>query len=291
MAWTERYDYVPIVDRKVMKLPNGARVAVWVIVNIEEWDIHNPMARTVLPPPGGGTNPPPDVPNYSWYDYGLRVGVWRLKEVLDRYGIKATVSLNGSVCRSYPRLVEEMLKAGWELLGHSYIQRPMAVEEDQAGMIRQTIAAIREASGQPPRGWMGPGLTETWETPDLLAEAGVEYVCDWVNDDLPYDLRVNSGRLVSLPYTVELNDIPIFLLQHHSSEELFRRTRDQFDTLYAEGETRPRCMAIAVHPYITGVPHRIKYFDQVFQYLTKHSGVLFWKGEEILDWYLSQAEG
>ena len=172
MAWTERFDYVPIVDRKVMKLPDGACVAVWVIVNIEEWDIHHPMARTVLPPPGGGTNPPPDVPNYSWYDYGLRVGLWRLKEVLDRYSIKATVSLNGSVCTSYPRLVEAMLQAGWELMGHSYLQRPMPLEKDQAGMIRQTMAAIREASGQPPRGWMGPGLTETWETPDLLAEAG-----------------------------------------------------------------------------------------------------------------------
>jgi len=288
MAWTERYDYSPIIDRTPMPLPHGARVAVWVIVNIEEWDIHHPMARTVLPPPGGGTNPPPDVPNYSWYDYGLRVGVWRLKEVLDRHHIQATVSLNGSVCTSYPRIVEEAVKAKWELMGHSYIQRPMALETDQEGMIRQTIATIREASGKPPRGWMGPGLTETWETPDLLAAAGIEYVCDWVNDDLPYDMHVKSGRLVSLPYTVELNDIPIFLLQHHPAEELWRRTKDHFDTLYAEGTTRPRCMAIAVHPYITGVPHRIKYFDHIFQYLTRQPGVLFWKGEEILDWYLAQ---
>jgi peptidoglycan/xylan/chitin deacetylase (PgdA/CDA1 family) len=288
MAWTERYGYLPIVDRKPMQLPNGGKIAVWVIVNVEEWDIHSSMARTILPPPGGGTNAPPDVPNYSWFDYGLRVGVWRLKEVLDRYHVKATVSLNGSVCTSYPPIVEAAVKAGWELIGHSYIQRPMALETDQAGMIRQTIAAIREASGKPPRGWMGPGLTETWETPDLLAAAGIEYVCDWVNDDLPYDMRVKSGRLVSLPYTVELNDIPIFLLQHHPAEELFRRTRDQFDILYAEGATQPRCMAIAVHPYITGVPHRIKYFEQIFQYLMKHSGVVFWKGEDILDWYLDQ---
>lgn len=286
MAWTERFDYEPIIDRPPLQLPHGARVAVWVIVNIEEWDIHHPMARTVLPPPGGGTNPPPDVPNYSWYDYGLRVGVWRLKEVLDRHGIRATVSLNGSVCQSYPRIVEEAVKAGWELMGHSYIQRPMFQEEDQASMIQRTIEAIRKACGKSPRGWMGPGLTETWDTPDLLAAAGIEYVCDWVNDDLPYDMKVKSGRLVSLPYTVEINDIPIFLLQHHPAEELFRRARDQFDTLYAEGATRPRCMAIAVHPYISGVPHRIKYFEQIFQYMTTHLGVLFWKGEEILDWYL-----
>jgi peptidoglycan/xylan/chitin deacetylase (PgdA/CDA1 family) len=288
MAWTERFDYLPILDRPPLRLPDGARLAVWVIVNIEEWDIQHPMARTVLPPPGGGTNPPPDVPNYSWYDYGLRVGLWRLKEVLDRYEIKATVSLNGSVCESYPRIAEAAVKAGWELMGHSYLQRPMFREEDQAGMIRRTIEAIRQTSGKRPRGWMGPGLTETWETPDLLAAAGIEYVCDWVNDDLPYDLKVQHGRLVALPYTVELNDIPMFLLQHHPAEELWRRTRDQFDTLYAEGATQPRCMAIAVHPYITGVPHRIKYFDHIFQYLTKHPGVLFWTGAEILDWYLEQ---
>ncbi len=288
MAWTERYEYSPIVDRKPMKLPGGARVAVWVIVNIEEWDINHPMARTILPPPGGGTNPPPDVPNYSWFDYGLRVGVWRLKEVLDRHRIKATVSLNGSVCTSYPRIVEAAVKAGWELMGHSYIQRPMPLEEDQTGMIRKTIAIIKEASGKPPRGWMGPGLTETWDTPDRLAAEGIEYVCDWVNDDLPYEMRVKTGRLVALPYTVELNDIPIFLLQHHPAEELLRRAKDQFDSLYAEGKTRPRCMAIAVHPYITGAPHRIKYFDLIFRYIKKHPGVLLWKGEEILDWYLGQ---
>src|SRR5574341_1890454 len=148
VAWTERYDYSAIVDRKPLRLPKGARVAVWTIVNVEEWDITQPMARTVLPPPGGGANPIPDVPNFSWFDYGLRVGFWRLKEVLDRHRVKATVSLNGSVCRSYPRILEAMVKAGWEIMGHSYIQRPMQQEEDQPGMIRQTIAAIREATGK-----------------------------------------------------------------------------------------------------------------------------------------------
>ncbi len=285
MAWSERYDYSPIVDRRPMKLPRGARVAVWTIVNVEEWDITQPMARTVLPPPGAGGTRIPDVPNFAWFEYGLRVGVWRLKDVLDRHRIKATVSLNGSVCTSYPRFMEAAVKAGWEMMGHSYIQRSTHMEEDQAGMIRKTIAAIKEAAGKPPRGWMGPGLTETWETPDLLAAEGIEYVCDWVNDDQPYEMRVKNGRLVSMPYTLEINDIPIFALQHHRAEELFQRAKDQFDTLYAEGAKNARIMAIAVHPYLSGVPHRIKYFDMIFRYIKKHKGVLFWKGEEILDWF------
>jgi peptidoglycan/xylan/chitin deacetylase (PgdA/CDA1 family) len=285
MARTDRYAYSAIVDRKPMTLPRGARVAVWTIVNVEEWDITKPMARTVLPPPGGGANPIPDVPNFSWFEYGLRVGFWRLKAVLDRHRVKATVSLNGSVCKSYPRIVEAAVKSGWEMMGHSYIQRPTHLEEDQQGMIRKTITTIKETAGKAPRGWMGPGLTETWETPDLLAAEGIEYVCDWVNDDQPYEMRVKTGRLVSLPYTVEINDIPIFLLQHHPAEELFRRAKDQFDTLYAEGKTNARIMAIAVHPYVSGVPHRIKSFDKIFRYLKKHRGVLFWKGEEILDWF------
>lgn len=288
MAWTERYAYSPIVDRKPMRLPGGARVAVWTIVNVEEWDITKPMVRAVLPPPGGGVSPIPDVPNFSWFEYGLRVGFWRLKEVLDRHRVKATVSLNGSVCTSYPRVVEAAVKAGWEMMGHSFIQRPIQMEEDQQGMIRKTIAAIKEAAGRPPRGWLGPGLTETWDTPDLLAAEGIEYVCDWVNDDQPYEMRVKTGRLVSLPYTVEVNDLPVFLLQHHPAEELFRRAKDQFDALYAEGKTHARIMAIAVHPYISGVPHRIKYFDKIFRYLRKQRGVLFWKGEEILDWFRGQ---
>ncbi len=290
MAWTERYDYSAIVDRKPLKLPKGARVAVWTIVNVEEWDITQPMARTVLPPPGGGGSRIPDVPNFSWFEYGLRVGFWRLKEVLDRHKVKATVSLNGSVCTSYPRIIDAMVRADWEIMGHSYTQRPMHQEEDQPGMIRRTVAAIKEATGKPPRGWMGPGLTETWETPDLLAAEGIEYVCDWVNDDQPYPMRVKSGRLVSMPYTVEINDIPIFLLQHHPAEELFRRAKDHFDTLYAEGTKTARIMAIAVHPYVSGASHRIKYFDMIFRYMKRRRGVVFWKGEEILDWFNRQRD-
>ena len=283
-----RAEFSPIFDRKPLRLPGNARVATWVIINVEEWDINEPMARTILPAPQG-RSVIPDVPNFAWFDYGLRVGFWRLKEVLDRHRVRATVSLNASVCLSYPRVVEESLKSGWEIMGHGFIQRVINAEPDERAVIRRTIDTIREFTGSAPRGWMGPGLAETFETPDILAEEGIEYVCDWCNDDQPYAMKVRSGRLVSIPYTLELNDIPIFAVQHHSSPELFQRSRDQFDTLYREGADSARVMAISTHPYITGVPHRIKYFDMVLNYIRRFKGVEFMTGSEILDWYKSVA--
>jgi len=282
-----RADFVPIIDRKPLKLPGNARVAVWVIINVEEWDINEAMARQVLPAPQG-VSLIPDIPNYSWHEYGMRVGFWRLKEVLDRHQIKATVSLNASICKSYPRIVEEMVKSGWEIMGHGFVQRAINLEEDERAVIRRTIQLIEETTGKAPRGWMGPGLAETLNTPDILAEEGIEYVCDWVNDDQPYFMKVKRGTLVSIPYTLELNDIPIYVIQHHRSPELFERAQDHFDTLYEEGAHTARIMGIATHPYLTGVPHRIKYFDKIFQYIkqkARYGEVCFMTGSEILDWY------
>jgi peptidoglycan/xylan/chitin deacetylase (PgdA/CDA1 family) len=136
-----------------------------------------------------------------------------MKAVLDRHGIRATLSLNASVCNSYPVIVEESVKSGWEILGHGFIQRILNLEEDERDVIRRSIQLIKETTGKAPRGWMGPGLAETFDTPDILAEEGIEYVCDWVNDDQPYPMKVKSGSLVAIPYTVELNDIPMYLVQ------------------------------------------------------------------------------
>lgn len=279
-----RADYSPIFHRPPLQLPGNARVAVWPVINVEEWDINEPMARTVLPTPQG-VAVIPDVPNFGWFDYGLRVGYWRLKKVLDERGIRATVSLNASVCHSYPQLVRESLDSGWELLGHSYIQRVINKEPDERAAIRRTIDTIRDFSGTAPRGWMGPGLSETFDTPDILAAEGIEYVCDWCNDDQPYPLKVKSGSLISVPYTVELNDIPVYLVQHHRSPELFARAKDQFDTLYAEGAESARIMCVSTHPYITGAAHRIKYYAEIFDYISRFEGVIFMTGSEILDWY------
>lgn len=183
-----RADYLPIIERDALQLPDGGRVAVWVIVNVEEWSFDAPMARTVLPFPQG-VHLTPDVANYGWYDYGQRVGFWRIKEVLDQHGIRATLSLNGAVCEYYPRIVDESVKSRWEILGHSYIQRSLLREDDERNVIRKTIDVIQKKTGQDPRGWMGPGLGETVDSADILAEEGIEYVADWVNDDLPYPIE------------------------------------------------------------------------------------------------------
>src|SRR6185312_5813892 len=169
----ERIPYSAIVDRPPLKLPGGARMVVWTIVNVENWNIRRPMPRAVLPPPMG--NPLlPDLPDWAWHEYGMRVGFWRFVEVLGNFGIVPTFALNGSVCELYPRVAEAALKAGWEFMGHGFIQGPMHNLEDQRISIRRTVDAIRQFTGKPPRGWESPRLTETLDTIDILAEEGIE---------------------------------------------------------------------------------------------------------------------
>jgi allantoinase len=285
-----RTDYLPIVERAPLSLPGGARLVVWPVVNVEVWDFEAPLPRTLLPYPQG-VSMVPDIANYAWFDYGLRVGLWRLKDVLDGHGVRATMSLNGVLCEAYPRVVAECVRSSWELLGHNYIQRVMSKEPDERAAIRKTKELLEAASGKPMRGWMGPGLSETEHTLDILAEEGVDYVADWTNDDLPYPLKVKSGAIHSVPYSLEINDIVIHLVYQRPSPELFERTRDQFDTLYRESAGGARVMCVAVHPYVSGVPHRIKYFNQIFEYMKKHEGVVFMTGAEILDWYLEATAG
>ena len=280
----DRVPYSAIVDRPPLKLPGGARLAVWTIVNVEEWSIERNMPRTVLPPPYGQPLMP-DLPNWAWHEYGMRVGFWRFLEVLNRFSLKATLAINGSVCKSYPRVAEAGLKAGWEFMGHGYIQRPMHHLEDQRQQIFDAVAAIKAFTGKKPRGWESPGLTETYDTVDWLAEAGIEYVADWVLDDQPCLIQTAHGPVVSVPYTVEMNDIAMMVLQNHPSREWLQRGIEQFDRLYSEGEHSARVMAISVHPYITGVPHRIGYLEKLYEYILQRPGVVMWTGEQILDWY------
>lgn len=281
-----RAEYSPIFDRPPLRHPRDARVLVWPVINVEVWDPNAALPRTLLPAPQG-REVLPDVANFGWFDYGLRAGFWRIKRVLDRHGVRATLSLNAVACDDYPQLVQAGIDAGWELLAHGYVQRVINAEPDERATIRATLNRIEEFSGVRPRGWMGPGLAETFDTPDLLAAEGLEYVCDWCNDDQPYPMNVKEGSLVSVPYSLELNDITIYAVQEHRSSEILDRTKDQFDTLYAEGAESPRVMAISTHPYITGVPHRIGYFEKIFEYLGSFEGVAFVTAGEVLDWYRS----
>jgi len=281
----KRIRYSAIVDRPPLVLPDKARVVVWPVVNVEVWDIDRPMPRQVLPPPTGATLLP-DVPHWGWHEYGMRVGFWRMKAVLDELKIVPSLSANARVCLDYPRVAKAARDAGWEFMGHSYDQRPTHTEPDAAAMIRQSVKVIREFTGRRPVGWMGPGLTETLDTPDQLAAEGIRYIADWVIDDEPCTIRTRGGELVTLPYTLELNDIAMMVVQHHAAGEFVTRAMDYFERVYQEGKERAKIMAIAVHPYISGVPHRIKYFESVLRRLRKQKGVLFWNGEQILDWYL-----
>ena len=282
-----RVPYLPITARPKLRLPGGARIAVWTIVNVEVWDSADSMPRTVVPPP---MSQPllPDVPNWAWHEYGMRVGFWRFLEVLGARGLKASFAVNGAACEIYSHACKAAHDAGWDFVGHGFTQRPMHRVEEQPATIRQTIEAIAALTGKPPRGWESPGLTETKETLDHLAAAGIEYVCDWCLDDQPVLLRSVPKPIVAVPYTVEINDVMISAVQGHRSDEIFLRGVDQFDRLYQDGTVQPRVMAISIHPYLTGVPHRIKYLEALYNYILRHEGVIMWTGSQILDWYLAE---
>jgi allantoinase len=283
----QRQTYSAIVDREPLKLPNDGRIIVWSIVNYELWDVSRPMARQVIPAPTGQVLLP-DVPNWSWHEYGMRVGCWRFFELFKKLNIRPTLSINARVCLDYPRVAGQAREDGWEFMGHAYEQMPIHKIEDQAGMINKSMDVIETFTGERPIGWLGPGLTQTYETPDLLTAAGVKYIGDWVYDDEPTVIKTTNGPLVTLPYTVELNDIPMMAVAHHESEYFKTRCCDYFDRLYQEGETRPRVMAIAIHPYISGQPHRIKYLEQVYEHINSHPGVVHMNGKEIYEWYNGQ---
>lgn len=284
MLPTERLVYQAHAARKLQPFPEGVRLVVWPIVNVEYWDIARAMARSVLPPPMGQPRLP-DIPNWGWHEYGMRRGFWRLKDALDARGIIPTLSINGYVCEAYPEVAGAAREAGWEFMGHSYKQAPMHDLDDQIAEIKKTSDAIRAFTGKAPVGWLGPGLTETEDTLDHLSDAGFEYVGDWVVDDVPVELKTASGKpMAGLPYTLELNDISI-MIQNYPTGEFEKRCKDQFERLYDEAETEPRILSIAVHPYISGVPHRIKYYERAFDLFSSKLGVAFWTGEQILNWY------
>lgn len=280
----DRAPYSAIVDRPPLKLPGGARVVLWTIVNLEVWDIGRPMARQILPPPQG-VPLQPDIPNWSWHEYGMRVGVWRFFDLYKRLGIRPTLSINARVCEDYPRVAEAARDAGWEFMGHVYDQMPIHKIEDQRETIFKSMDILEKFTGKRPIGWLGPGLTETYETPENLAAAGVKYIGDWVWDDEPSEISTANGPLVTLPYTVEHNDIAMMAVANHESPYWLTRFKDALDRLHMEGGERAKILAVAIHPYISGQPHRIKYLEEIYAYAQSRGDVLLWNGEEIYNWY------
>ena len=280
------FPFLPVGQRPRLTWPDSARVALWVIPNIEFF----PLDEGIPPASARGSGKIPDVPLYAVRDYGARVGVWRLMELLSGFGVRATVALNSDVCDAYPQIIDGAVKLGWEFMGHNERNTRRLNEippEDEPRVIQSTLATIEKATGKRPAGWLGSGLQETWKTLDYLVEAGVRYVADWVNDDQPYLMSLNGKQLVSLPYSYEINDKPAFEDHRRTAEEFDTVIRRQFDVLYREGAVSGRVMAIALHPYIIGVPHRIDALRSALDYICGHEGVWLATGEEIVNHYLA----
>jgi peptidoglycan/xylan/chitin deacetylase (PgdA/CDA1 family) len=283
----DRFSYSPIVDRPPLRWPNGARVAVWVIPNIEHFLFDRPSTSITAVT----TAFVPDVLNYSWRDFGPRVGIWRMMDIMQRYGVKGTVALNSDVCDRYPRIIEAGKQLGWEWMGHGQNNSTLLAnksEEEERKMIGLVVDTIGRATGKRPRGWLGPALTETHNTLDILAEAGIDYVSDWVNDEQPYYMRVKKGSMVSIPYSCEINDIPAILDGKQSAESFGRMIRDQFDMLYEDGAKTARVMSICLHPFLIGHPFRAKHFADALAHITSRREVWMATGAEIIDAYRKQ---
>jgi peptidoglycan/xylan/chitin deacetylase (PgdA/CDA1 family) len=277
---TDRYNYSPIVRRPPLKWPNNAKVALMVAPNIEFFHIDKAIPGT----PGAKL---PDVTAYALRDYGSRIGVFRMMDVLDKYGIRASVLLNSDVCAHHPAIIEEGNQRKWEWLGHGVtnnIRINQYPPEEERAVIRQIKETIAAATGKAPRGWLGPGGgDQSADTLDHLAAEGFDYTCDWGCDDQPVAMRVKSGQMIGIPYQQGLNDIRTMFHSGATPKDWLQMVRDQFDTFYAEGATQPRVMTLPLHPFVIGLAFRIKYLDEALKYICAHDGIWKTTGSEIAD--------
>lgn len=282
------FPYVPINRRKKLLWPSGNRLALVVVPNIETFALDEKMPAG----PGGSGGPIPDVNTWSYRDYGARIGIFRIMEVLSRHDIRATAALNSDTCDQYPEIVEDAVKLGWEIMGHnqSNTRRLNSVPpEKERDLIKASLDRIAIATGTRPTGWLSAGMQETWQTLDHLLAEGCSYVADWVNDDQPYSMQVGNGKLVALPYSVETNDRRAYDHHHCTAKEFEDLLIRQFDVLYRESSASGRVMTIAVHPFLSGAPHRIDALDNALSYICKHEGVWRATGSEIVRQFLDQA--
>jgi peptidoglycan/xylan/chitin deacetylase (PgdA/CDA1 family) len=229
------------------------------------------------------------VRHWAQRDYGNRVGVFRLMDALSKRGIRSTVALNSDVCDHHPEIIEDCLKLNWEMMGHNRtnVERLNEVApEKEHELIRTALDRIEKATGRRPVGWLGSGLQETWSTLDHLAAEGCIYVADWVNDDQPYLMDAGGKKLVSVPYSYEVNDTAAIVRSGYTPGEFERMIRDQFDVLWREGEHSARVMAICLHPYVTGQPHRIGALERALDHILGFEGVWKTTGEEIARHFL-----
>jgi peptidoglycan/xylan/chitin deacetylase (PgdA/CDA1 family) len=288
---SERYEDSFIFARKPFRWPGNKTLAVWFAPNVEVWQYDSAVGAAITPNP---TNHVPDVFNYAWREYGMRVGLWRLADVFDEARVKATVALNAQVCDVYPKAMDEMRRRGWEFMGHGTTNSTnLAAFDEQPDRerdaIRNILNTIEQASGKRPRGWLGSGLIETYNTLDILAAEGVNYCGDWNNDDQPVPMKVKSGKMFGIPYCNEINDLAVYLRKGWTGEQYLLSVIDQFDTLYADSRKQPRVLGVPLHPMISGQPLRIKYLERAIAHMKEHQDVWFATGSEIIDAYQTVA--
>jgi peptidoglycan/xylan/chitin deacetylase (PgdA/CDA1 family) len=282
---SERYDDSFIFERKPFTWPGKATLAGWIVPNVEVWRYDSASGQAITPNERGIV---PDVVNFAWREYGMRVGLWRLADVLDAAGVRATVALNSAVAEAHPKALTEMQRRGWEFMGHGITNSENLAgltPEKERAIVQTVLKTIEQATGRRPRGWLGPGLVETHNTLDILAEEGVIYCGDWNNDDQPYPMKVRKGRMFSIPYCMEINDIPLFMRKGYTGPQYLQSVVDQFDALYADSAKHPRVLGIPLHPMIIGQPLRSRYLERALAHMKKHERVWFATGGEIIDAY------
>lgn len=286
------YEWSPLVSRGILRWPQDARVALCVIVNLEHMEWKPPEGSYTLELSGGlgqGSRPYPDYARLTHREYGHRVGIFRVLDLLEKYGIKPTVAMDALTAENYPYLVNHCLNRGCEIIGHGMSASRMITsqmsEKEEREYIHASVEALRSTAGSPPLGWLGPEYGESPRTPQLLAEAGLRYVCDWANDEQPFPLNVPGGELFALPIMLELDDVNALWDRRVPVDRYMEMLKEGFDTIYREGDKNGRLLVLNLHPWLIGQPFRIRYMDGTLAYIMGRPGVWAASGSEIIDWY------
>lgn len=269
-----------------LSAPGGKPLIVQVVMNVECWAFDKPLPRKLLNTPYG-QDPVPDIPNYCWVEYGLRVGMSRFIRMCAERALPVGINLNSAIIETYPSLAAAIREMNCEIIGHGVHQRMLFMEKDEAAVIHKCLDQIEQYYGRRPRGWLGPGLAETFDTLDHLKAAGVEYVMDWVLDDFPDWLETNRGRLVSVPYGgLDLNDVTIWMGDRLPAAEYMHRVRNTVTTFESELKERPRVLTLALHPHVACVPHRMPVVLETIDWLRNRNDTVFMTGGQIADWFI-----
>lgn len=269
-----RYPYVPITDRPDFSWPDGRRLAVYIGLNLETFRFGNGLGAELAP---GG--PQPDVLNYAWRDYGNRVGAFRMADLFDTLGLPLSVLVNSNLYDDCPGLVERFRARGDEIVGHGRTnseRQGILPEEEERALIEEATVRIDQAEGRRPEGWLGPWISQSAVTPDLLKEAGYNYLLDWCHDDQPVWFKTRSGPILSVPYPQELNDIPMIVGRKMDAAPFADMIIDNFEEMLAQSSDQPLVMGIALHPYLLGQPYRLKHLRRALQKIQALSDERVW---------------